>query len=359
MFVGIIVATLGWLTAFGTCLGQDSSEAPDKVIISPGGRASTRVTLTGEILEYTGETLRIRVKAGEAAKEFPASDVIEILTPQISGHQRGLELFGKQDFPAAEKAFQAAFEEESRTWVKREILTYLIRCALMQGDYVNATNKFATLVRSDPRTHSFPLIPLIWARLRPDPALRSQGEAWLLDDKQPAAIRLMGASILLDDRLLGDTANLALRNLAAHSDRRVGVLAACQQWRIRLGTGKEINLTELKIWEQKLALLPEELRGGPYYLMGRAYVSRREFELGAVHLLWTPLVQPEDHFLAAQATLEAADALVTIGQLEAGANLYEETTSRFSGTPSAQEAAAQLQELLKQENGRQTPKPEK
>ncbi len=358
IFVGISIATMSGLAALGLCFGQDTPDAPDKVIISPGGRASTRVTLKGEILEYTGETLRIRVKAGEAAREYSASDVIEILTPQVSGHQRGLELFAKQDFPAAEKAFRAAFEDESRPWVKREILSYLIRCSLMQGDYVNATMKFATLIRSDPRTHSFPLIPLIWTRLRPDPALRSLGEGWLLDEKQPPAIRLMGASILLDDSVLGATANLALRDLAAQSDRRVGGLAACQQWRSRLGTRKEINLTELKIWEQKLDSLPEELRAGPHYLMGRAYVSRREYELGAVHLLWTPLVQPEDHYLAAQATLEAGDALVTIGQLEAGADLYEEAKSRYAGTPAAQEAADQLQELLKQETGREASQPE-
>lgn len=333
------------------CSAQDSQDAPDKVIINPGGRASTRVTLKGEILEYTGESLRIRLKPGETAKEYPASDVVEILTPQISEHQRGLDLFQKGDYPGAEKTFRKAFDDEARPWVKREILTYLIRCALMQGDYVNATAKFAILLRSDPRTHSFPLIPLVWTQLPPNPALKSQGEDWLLDDKQPPAIRLMGASILLEDPQLGATATLALRNLAAQSDRRVGVLAACQQWRLRLATRKEINLTELKAWQQKLDSLPEELRGGPQFLMGRAYVSRREFELGAVHLLWAPLVQPEDHFFAARATLEAADALVTIGQLEAGASLYEEIAARFGDTPSAQEAASQLKELLKQENG--------
>lgn len=330
---------------------QDDSDTPDKVIVSPGGRSSTRVTLKGEILEYTGETLRIRLKVGEAAKEFSASDVIEILTPQVSGHQKGLERFSKKDYDGATKAFLAAFDDEQRAWVKREILTYLVRCALMKGDYVNATSKFAILVRSDPRTHSFSLIPLIWTRQSANPALKSQAENWLLDEKQPAAVRLMGASILLDDPQFGTTASVALRDLAAQSDRRVGVLASSQQWRTRLATRKEINPTELKVWEQKLESLPEELRGGPHFLMGRAYASRREFELAAVHLLWTPLVQPDDHFLAARATLEAADALATIGQLEEAAKLYEETSDRYTNTPSAQEATGQLKELLKQANG--------
>lgn len=338
-----------WLGA-GMVRGQDESDTPDKVVISPGGRGSTRVTLKGEVLEYTGETLRIRLKVGEAAKEFPASDVVEILTPQGIGHQKGLELFSKRDYAAAGKAFQTAFADEPRAWVKREILTYLVRCALMQGDYVTATSKFAMLIRSDSRTHSFALIPLVWAKQQPNAVLKSQAEGWLLDNKQSVALRLMGASILLEDPQLGTTASVALRELGANSDRRVGVLATCQQWRTRLATRKEINLTELQVWEQKLESLPEELRGGPHFLMGRAYVSRREFELGAVHLLWVPLVQADDHFLAAQATLEAADALATIGQLEEAARLYEETSARYEDTPSAQEAAAQLKELLKQAN---------
>lgn len=351
----LIKRPFGWLIIAMLVAGggsrassQESADPRDKVILNPGGRASTRVTLTGEILEYTGETLRIRLKLGEAAKEFPASDVVEILTPQVSGHQRGLDLFAKRDFAGAYKAFLAAFEDEQRAWVKREILTHVVRCALMEGDYVNATSKFAILIRSDPRTHSFGLIPLIWSNLPPNPALKAQAEGWLLDDKQAPAVRLMGASILLDDAQFGTTAGVMLRDLAAHSDRRIGVLAACQQWRTRLASRKEINLTELKIWEQKLETLPEELRAGPHFLLGRAYISRREFELGAVHLLWLPLIQPDDHYLAGRATLEAADALVTIGQLEAAARLYEETTAKFAGTPAAQEAAGQLAELLKQ-----------
>lgn len=345
-----LLCSIALLLATTVTHAQDESDTPDKVILNPGGRSSTRVTLKGEILEYTGETLKIRLKLGEAPREFPAADVVEILTPQMTGHQKGLVLFGKKDYEGATKAFNNAFEEEGRAWVKREILTYLVRCALMKGDYVNATSKFAVLVRSDPRTHSFSLIPLIWNRQSPNPALKSQGESWLLDEKQPVAVKLMAASILLDDPQFGTSASVVLRDLAAQSDRRVGALASCQLWRLRLATRKEINLTELKVWEQKLESLPEELRGGPHFLMGRAYVSRREFELGAVHLLWTPLVQPEDHFLAARATLEAADALATIGQLEEAAKLYEETSANFADTPVAQESASQLKELLKQAN---------
>ena len=349
LIIGLYVVALALSTT--SVRGQDQSDTPDKVTINPGGRSSTRVTLQGEIQEFTGETLRIRLKLGEAAKEFSAADVIEIVTPQVPTHQRGLDLFSKKDFSGATKAFQAAFEDEQRAWVKREILTYLVRCALMQGDYVNATSKFAVLVRSDPKTHSFYLIPLVWNRQSPNPALKSQGEGWLLDDKQPAAVRLMGASLLLDDPQFGTTASVALRDLTGNSDRRIGALASCQQWRSRLATRKEINPTELKIWEQKLESLPEVVRGGPHFLMGRAYASRREFELAAVHLLWTPLVQPDDHYLVARATLEAADSLAQIGQLEAAARLYEETSAKYDGTPSAQESASQLKELLKQANG--------
>ena len=125
----------------------------------------------------------------------------------------------------------------------------------------------------------------------------------------------------------------------------MGGLASCQQWRQRLGNRAEINLTELKSWGQTLEKLPEDLRCGPHYLLGKAYASRKEFELAAVHYLWQPLVQPDDHFLAAKAMLDAAEALQAIGQLNGAFRLFEEVSERFPKTPAALEAAAGLKEL--------------
>lgn len=342
----VLAGILFCVISVSSLVAQDD-EMPDKVVVTPGGRVSAKTTLSGEILEYNGETLRIRTKLGEEPREFSAADVVEVLIRQVPLHAKGLELFQEQDYTGAAKALRGAIETEARTWVRRDILGSLVRCHLMQGDYRNAAARFVILYRSDPRTRSFPLIPLIWTRLRPDAVFRVEAQNWLLDEDEHAAIRLLGASALLEDPELGTTAAATLKDLAANRDRRVGVLAGCQLWRLRLAGRTEINLTELKSWGQRLDTLPDTLRTGPHYLLGRAYASRKEFELAAVHFLWQPLVQPDDHFLAAQATLDAADALNAIGQTNAAYRLYEEVAERFPTTPAAQVAAGQMKSLSK------------
>lgn len=336
----------GILASAQLLVAQDEP-GPDKVVLAIGGRTSTKTTITGEILEYTGETLRIRVKDGEAPREFSAADVIEVVTRQASAYSKGLALFDQQDYVRAAQSLRSAIESEHRTWVRREILAALVRCHLKQGDYLNAAARFAILYRSDPKTRQLQLLPLIWHTFRPDAAFRSEAEGWMLDEDEHPAIRLIGASALLEDPQLGTTATVALKELAANKDRRLGGLAGSQLWRLRLAMRKEVNLTELKTWMQRLDQLPEELRAGPRFLLGRAYASRKEFELAAVHYLWQPLVQPDDHFLAAQAMLNAADALNSIGQSRQAFQLYEEITVQFPTTTAAQEAAGQIQELTK------------
>lgn len=327
---------------------QDEIDLPDRVVINPGGRVSSRITLQGEILEYTGDVLSIRMKPGERPREFSAADVVEIQSPQIKEHDQGVQYFKAGNWDPAETELRTALKVEGRAWVRRQILTYLIRVAFVKGDLQNASLRFSVLVKSDPSTPSFALIPLIWGRTSPNSSTKAQAEIWLLDETQLPAIRLVGASLLLEDSKFAETAALVLRDLAVNRDQRVAGLAASQLWRMKLSTPREINLIELKNWEQRLQKIPENLRGGPHFLMGRAYASRREYELAAVHYLWLPIVQPDDFHLAAEATFQAADALSKIGQLNQAVRLYEEILEKYPKTIAFQTANERLAELRNQ-----------
>src|SRR4029077_13767987 len=95
-------------------------------------------------------------------------------------------------------------------------------------------------------------------------------------------------------------------------------------------------------WQRRIDELPEDLRAGPNYLLGRAYAARHDYELAAATLLWLPLVDDHDHRLAARACLEAGAALDRIGQHEEARTLYQEVRDSFGDTPFADEAAALL-----------------
>ena len=85
-----------------------------------------------------------------------------------------------------------------------------------------------------------------------------------------------------------------------------------------------------------------DLRGGPWYVLGQGRLRLREYEPAATALLRLPLVHDADHFLAARACLEAADALDAAGQTGQAATLYREVTERFSQTPFAQDAESAM-----------------
>jgi TolA-binding protein len=95
-------------------------------------------------------------------------------------------------------------------------------------------------------------------------------------------------------------------------------------------------------WQRRIDELPEELRAGPSYLLGRAYAMRHDYELAAATLLWLPLMDDHDFRLAARACLEAGAALEKIGQRAEARTLFQEVTDRFADTSSADEARALL-----------------
>jgi hypothetical protein len=195
------------------------------------------------------------------------------------------------------------------------------------------------LYQSDASTTHFSLMPLAWTSETIPGEARSHALLWLSDPSEVA--RLLGASLLLEDNRMGATAQAALKELTASGDLRVRTLARAQQWRLRLRAESPGNL-EIDHWARDVETMPETLRAGPYYLLGRGHVLRREFEQAATSFLWLPLVYERNPHLAARAGLEAAQALEILGQKKDSVNLYREIASRFRQTEFAQLAESRL-----------------
>jgi len=320
----------------------------DKVTLQREGSTS-RILLSGQILDYTGHSLKFRTTAGNAVRLYPASQVVSVETPQTDAHIKGLLDFSQKQIDDARAEFKKALTLEPRTWVRREILAMLVRCDLRMGDYKSAGLQFQILFKSDPTTRHFKLIPLIWAPQHSDVGLKNTAQNWI---SQPTEIlRLMGACVLFGDAKYGDEATNELKKLTISTDRRIHYLAEAQLRRTRLSAGN-ITRHELQRWQNRIESMPEALRGGPYYVLGRAHLQRQEHERAALALLWLPLVYDHDHHLAARACLEAADALARIGQKTNAGTLYREVAARYPQTPFAQEASEILRTTSSNQSGR-------
>ncbi|MGH7127635.1 MAG: tetratricopeptide repeat protein, partial [Planctomycetaceae bacterium] len=167
------------------------------------------------------------------------------------------------------------------------------------------------------------------------PPLREQARIWL--ERSTDADRLLAASVLLEDPQLGDDAETALQRLSASTNESVRLLARTQLWRVRLREG-ELTRGEPAQWQAQIDTMPEDLRGGPYFLLAQAYERRREDDRAAAAFLWLPVVSPHDHHLAARACVEAADALVRTGRKTEAVTLYREAVFRYRDTVSAVKA---------------------
>lgn len=317
--------------------------AQDKVVLQRSNLAG-RMTISGRVEDYNGNEVSIRTEPDQPLRKYPSADVVEIQTPQTEPHMQGLKLLAEGEVEPAIRELELALKKETRAWVRREILSVVVRAGLRRGDYVAAGARFLAILKSDPKTRHFRVIPLVWA---PEPIsrdVRSQARLWL--EGPVEAGRLMGASLLYDDAELSEEVRETLRKLASSTDARVRGLAQAQGWREEALGGNPGRLQTAQ-WQQRIEELPEDLRAGPYYLLGRVYSARHDYELAAATLLWIPLVDDHDFRLASRALLEAGMALDKIGQHAEARTLFREVTERFAETTFADEA----RELLSSGDG--------
>jgi tetratricopeptide (TPR) repeat protein len=310
--------------------------------LSLRGESGGRTIVRCRIVDFDGQFVRFRLSEDGPVDSRPADQVVKIETPQTPPHIEGLNHYAQGQYEQAAARFELALAQESRAWIRRDILAMLGRCALRRGDYADAGARFLMIAESEPDTRHIGLVPLLWTDDEPAPQHRSAAVDWL--SKADALPKLLGASALLFDAEHATTAEIALRRLAADADDNVQSLARAQLWRRDVRGGEPDDLT-LERWEAAIRLTPEPLRGGPWFVLGEARFKRLQYDQAAQAYLWVPLVYDENSPLAATATLRAADSLRRIGHTADAATLYREVQSRHAETAYAQTAAAALAEL--------------
>lgn len=329
MSLGVCVVSLAVLA---------EADAQDTIVLQKP-EALARIRVSGTIEDYTGREITILSLTGTAVNRYPAADVVEVKTQYHAAHQQGLNLVAANQIEPAVRQFEAALKQEDRAWVRREILALLVQCAVRQGDYITAATRFSKLFESDRTTPQFKLIPLKWAPGEITAETKREAQVWLAKDSE--VLQLVATSLLLDDAAFSKAARITLQELSASTDSRIKSLAQAQGWRVQIAGGALANL-QLEHWQDRVEALPDDLRAGPSYLLGRAYQARREHELAAAAFLWLPLVDDHDYNLAARACLEAGESLSAIGQQAEAESLYAEVARRYSDSPFAAEALGLL-----------------
>lgn len=326
------------IAALATFSNSDAA-AQDRVTLQPSNSPG-RITVTGIISEYTGLRISVRATPQAPLKHYPAEQVVGIETEQTAPHVQGLQRLGQGRPAEAIPLLEQAMREETRAWVKREILASLVKAALRRSDVATAGSYFVQLMASDSTSRHFAMIPLMWGPQEVSLSLRNRAEEWLRADSEIP--RLLGASLLLTDGSRGEAAQRVLRDLSISSDARVKDLSDAQGWRLKLQNGQVPERLLVERWQQKVDEFPASLRWGPNFLLGQIYSRRHEHERAALAYLWLPLMDEHDAPLTARAMVEAAHALEALRRNDEANALYRELLQRFPDTPSADEARGKL-----------------
>lgn len=330
--------TLACLLAAFCCAAP--AALADTVVLTVGGAAGR---LKGEIVEYTGAELRLRQADGRESM-LPSTKVASIETTWPTDFNEGERLLDQGKYADAVARFLAAAKQETRRWAQRRILSRAVRGYAGQGEYDKAGTMFLIILENDPTTQYFDTIPLSWNPHVPSPDLEAKADGWLTGAKQNDATRpaaeLLGASWLLSTGKRG-AATEALKRLAGSSDARVAVLARAQLWRTELVAATSDDVAR---WQSAIEKMPEPLRAGPYYTLGRVYSRLGDGDQAALALMRVPILYADDRPLAAAALCAAAAELLKLERRQEALGLYRETASRYAETESAVEARAHLTE---------------
>jgi tetratricopeptide (TPR) repeat protein len=312
--------------------------AEDSVTILTGKDAKTRTNRVGEIVEYTGESLQLKSLSGRV-ENLPAARVVDIRTTWTLTHERAdsLRAEGKPD--EAVIAYKLALREESRSWARRKIMSELVACYAETGRFDLAGDEWRTIVKSDPATRYYNVIPVAWSSIPPDAPLQTRAAAWL-NGKEPAA-QVLGASWLLAGTQRS-AAITALDSLASSKtiDPRIRSLAQIQLWRTKLVSA---TMQEVQRWQSAIEQLPSEVRASGYFVVGEALARLEQPEEAALAYLHISVVHNEQRVMAAEALLAAAKVHDKLGREEQAVALYREVLSGYSRTAAAEEAKARLE----------------
>ena len=313
------------------------SLAQDTVIVATGNGSAKH---SGRIVDYTGRQLLLETPGGQ--RTFPAEDVLAVKTQYGPQQTAADEAFAAGRFDQALALYRQAGTEESRRWVRRQIMARVVWCYRILDQMDQAGEWFLLLIAADPSTQYFDCIPLAWMPGQPPVAVEQAARLWI-QRKEPAAV-LLGASHLLG----GDARSLALAReklgrLISVPDPRIALLARAQTWRTAMAGAEQLDA-----WSATIQRIPAKLAAGPYFVLGRARMQQQQWEQAALALMRIPILYPSHRRLAAEALLHSATSLERLDRTAESLRLYRELTANHPKSRPAAEARDRIQEIAGQ-----------
>lgn len=336
-FCGTVVASF---TFEQICQAQEVGGIIDRVKVMMEKRRPSDpdniVERTGTIISYNREGIVMERSTGRDTTIKP-EQIVSVVYSKTADHHDAVRLHREGQLLAALQWYQSALEKEKRSWVRQEIQAGATECLVNSGRRAEAARMFGTMVKEDPTSRFFHLIPLVWSEQPVNRDAINAVQPWLSSD-EPVA-QLMAASWILATPARQQATDI-LTKLSQDSDSQIAHMASAQLWRTQFLTadGQDIDR-----WQLQIKRMPEALRAGPEFVLGRALAQNKKNKDAAALLMKVAIVYQCEDRLKAAALYRAGQAMQAKDSNDQARLIFEELIREYPNSQPAQFARQALQ----------------
>jgi tetratricopeptide (TPR) repeat protein len=242
-------------------------------------------------------------------------------------------LFGQSEYEQALAICDQSLDDSFPPRIYNRIQAVAARSCVLLNRREEALRRVESIYKRDPASPFLSLVPLVWDDRLPinERYVASPAD---LQSESPTRQLAAASSLLLDSRHSERCVEI-LTDIRAERRLPMSILAETQLWRVQMPTTDTIYLPTVRRWQQRAGTLPESLRAGPQFLVGRALQLRHKPDQASLELLWLPMMRTDDPYLAAAALAESILCLEATGGSENARRLRRELQDRYGGTSGA------------------------
>ena len=308
----------------------------DEVVVRLNAPSQKEVSVRGTIVDLTGKAVTIR--RGGRVEMLATDRIVRWKTDRQAAHQQADKKFESKDYRGALDAYERAVRGERRIWMQRIILGRCVQCYKNLGRHEEAIDMFLIIADSDPTTQLFAGVPVPWRTMSASPAVTRKVIAFIGQTEKREATRLIGASWLLATDRQSDAVNV-LRSLLSSQNPYVASVAEAQLWRAAVAKATDKDRSR---WRQRITQMPQDIRSGPYFVLGQAEGIAGNHEAAALDFMRVPIHDVHARELAAQSLLLAGENLEQINRNQEASRLFREASEQYTGTMAARMAETKL-----------------
>ena len=330
LILAMILLTAITSQASGAAIQPETSAAEDVVYVLDRQTNESKAR-PGKIVNFNQKFLELETSEGRSVK-LPANEVRRIQTKYSQAYQTAQQQIAEGSFDKALSSLDQALKEDQREWVLREILAQRVSVAKLLGQSTLACQSFLLIAKNEPDHRHWSIAPLPWHAETADLQLEQVATDWL-ESEQPAE-QLLGAAWLLNGTRQDD-AERKLKELTRSRTDAIGQLASVQLWRLpSVGSSQRIAQ-----WQATLERLPQDVRPGPEYLLGRLLAQQKQYDLAAAMFMRVRILHAECYELNAMSLFEANRSLQAAGHPEEAQRVLLELKQAFPDSFWAKQAS--------------------